>query len=27
MVYLADEQTLATAFDGIENSLHARVGF
>jgi aspartate/methionine/tyrosine aminotransferase len=27
MVYLADEQTLATAFDGIEDSLHARVGF
>jgi aspartate/methionine/tyrosine aminotransferase len=27
MVYLADEQTLATALDGIENSLHARVGF
>ena len=24
MVYLADEQTLATAFDGIENSLRAR---
>lgn len=24
MVYLANEQTLATAFDGIENSLHAQ---
>ena len=24
MVYLADEQTLASAFDGIESSLHAR---